>query len=125
MCTKDYWPIIIVVLILLFVLFKTRETFVVRTLDQTAFQHPDPVLFKYTGRLRDPTGSDSYDRYYENNMLYNQHVTGEYQGAQAFANNAPNVRLRATTEEVFGIDEGTKSRSPVPSTEPFVGGMSY
>lgn len=122
---SDYWPVLLVILIILIFMWKGTEKFVVRTVDQTAARHPDPILFKYTGRMRDNAGRDGYDYYYENTMMHNQHTRPSFEGEPAFLNQMPDVRLRATAESAFSVDEVMGMSGTEPSSEPFAGSMSY
>jgi hypothetical protein len=74
---------VIVAMLIVFYLYR-GEKFTNFTLDMTAARNPDPVTFKYTGRIKAPSGLDQYDNYYENKMLWTQGVADRLEGFPAF-----------------------------------------
>jgi hypothetical protein len=76
--------LVLVVLLVLYLITKKSEKFTQFAVDMAAARNPDPTLFKYTGRLRAPSGLDEYDNYYENKMLWQQGVADRLEGFPAF-----------------------------------------
>ena len=120
----DHWKIIaaivLVLVILLFVLPALSERFTNRTVDMIAFRNPDPTLYKYTNRVRDPNGMDLDDYYLEGDMTYKYGLGPELIGEAAF-------QSRVMTEDtVLKADVSTNvDATPVSGSEDFIGGMSY
>lgn len=111
----DHWKIllaVVVALLVLMLLFRS-ERFTNRTVDMIAFRNPDPTLYKYTYRIRDPSGMDLDDYYLENDMTFKYGLGPELLGNAAFESRV--------------ITEGTVLKDGVSDTseESFVGGMSY
>jgi hypothetical protein len=85
-----------------------------------AFRNPDPTLYKYTDRDRDPSGMDLNDYYLENDMTMKLMLGPELHGDAAF-------QQRVMSEGTM-LKDGVSDQSPseaVPGAEDFVGGMSY
>ncbi len=78
--------LVLCVLVALLIVFylSAGEKFTNFTLDMAAARNPDPVTFKYTGRIKAPSGLDEYDNYYENKMLWTQGVADRLEGFPAF-----------------------------------------
>ena len=97
----------IVVLVLFYIYWSNnKEKFTQFTMDMASERHPDPVLFKYTGRLRDPHGMDGYDYYYNNKGLWRQGVAPRLTGVPAFEPrvNIPHGRLVPRSQ--YGLERG-------------------
>lgn len=83
----QYWKVIlaiVLVLIVLLVLKGLSERFTDRTVDMIAFRNPDPTLYKYTSRIRDPNGMDLDDYYLEGDMTFKYGLGPELLGNAAF-----------------------------------------
>lgn len=77
---------VVLFLVVVYFLYKKNaaEKFTNFAIDMAAAENPDPTLFKYTGRIRAPSGLDEYDNLYENKMVYNQGYGPRLEGAAAF-----------------------------------------
>lgn len=120
----DYWKVILAVVLVLFVLLfvlpALAERFTNRTVDMIAFRNPDPTLYKYTNRVRDPSGMDLDDYYLEGDMTYKYGLGPELLGDAAF-------QARVVTEGTMlkGDVSTNVDATPVSGSEDFVGGLSY
>lgn len=120
----EHWKIICAVILVLFILLivwpALAERFTNRTVNMIAFRNPDPTLYKYTNRIRDPNGMDMDDYYLEGDMTYKYGLGPELLGEAAF-------QSRVITEDtVLKGDVSTNvDATPVSGSEDFVGGMSY
>lgn len=111
--------LLVLVLVLLYNLYQA-EQFTNRTVNMIAFRNPDPTLYKYTDRDRDPSGMDLNDYYLENDMTMKLMLGPELHGDAAF-------QQRVMSEGTM-LKDGVSDQSPseaVPGAEDFVGGMSY
>jgi len=112
-----YVVIAVVVALILVMVYRGHEAYTVRTVDMTAYFHPDPIAFKYTGRIRNPMGMDGYDYFYENDM-YHRELTGpEMHGVPAFQPQVP-IRMPSTEKRALrGLERGPFIFNQWPSTE--------
>jgi hypothetical protein len=115
------WAAIIVVL-LLFVSLFAAESFTNRTVNMIAYRNPDPTLYKYTNRQRDPSGMDLNDYYLENDATFEYGLGAELAGDAAFVS-------RVITEDTILKQNvpAEKSAEHFDSNLPedFAGGMAY
>lgn len=120
----DHWKIIIaavvVLLVLLFVLPAMAERFTNRTVDMIAFRNPDPTLYKYTNRIRDPSGMDLDDYYLEGDMQFKYGLGPELLGEAAFQSRVITEGTMLKSDVSTNVDA-----TPVSGSEDFVGGMAY
>lgn len=114
--------VIVAVLVLLFWLLGGSEYFVNRTVDMTAWRHPDPTWFKYWGRKRDPSGMDGYDYYLENEMGHKYGIGPELYNEAAFTSRV--IAEDTMLKEPEPVSPAL-SKEPGESKEDFVGGMCY
>lgn len=77
--------LVVLALVVIWYLTKKAENFNNFAVDMVAAQNSDPINFKYTGRIRDPSGRDEYDYFYENNLYWKQGVAKELSGDARFA----------------------------------------
>lgn len=111
--------LLVLVLVLLYNMYAA-EQFTNRTVNMIAFRNPDPTLYKYTDRERDPSGMDLNDYYLENDMTMKLMLGPELHGDAAF-------QQRVMSEGTM-LKDGVADQAPaeaVPGAEDFVGGMSY
>ena len=118
----NHWKILLAVVVALFVLMFVlpvmAERFTNRTVDMIAFRNPDPTLYKYTNRVRDPSGMDLDDYYLEGDMTYKYGIRPELLGEAAF-------QSRVITEGTMLKGDVSTDVDSTVSGEDFVGGMSY
>ncbi len=114
--------VIVVFLVLLVWLFGGFEYYVNRTVDATAWRHPDPTWFKYWGRKRDPSGMDGYDYFLENDMGYEYGIGPELYNEAAFTSRV--IAEDTLLKEPESVSPAM-SNEPGESTENFVGGSCY
>jgi len=114
------WGAIIVVLLLFMSTFMAAERFTNRTVNMIAYRNPDPTLYKYTNRQRDPSGMDLNDYYLENEATFEYGLGSELVGDAAFSS-------RVITEDTI-LKQNVPSEKSVPvdeMSEHFSGGSSY
>jgi hypothetical protein len=120
----NHWKVIlavlVVLLVLLFVLPALSERFTNRTVDMIAFRNPDPTLYKYTNRVRDPSGMDLDDYYLENDMTFKYGMGPELLGDAAFQSRVVTEGTMLKPDVTTNVDT-----TPVSGSEDFVGGLSY
>lgn len=106
-------PIIVVALVVLVILIvvyfywsRNKEKFTQFTMDMASERHPDPTLFKYTGRLRDPNGMDGYDYYYNNKAMWRQGTADRLTGIAAFEPRVDIPHPRIVPSSQYGLERG-------------------
>jgi len=104
-------------LLALYVLFY-GEYFTNRTVNMTAYRHPDPTYYKYNDRIRDPSGMDLNDYYLENDMTYKYGIGPELFGEAAFES-------RVVTGDTMLKDSPDVTVDTSVNGEHFVGGLAY
>ena len=105
------------IVLLLVLLCRPSENFVNRTINFIAWRNPDPTLYKYTSRNRDPRGMDMDDRFLENEMVYKNGLGPELSGEAAFT-------TRVIAEGTVLKDSVSTFADSLRSHE-FVGGAAY
>jgi len=117
---------VIIFLFLLFSGFFAAESFSNgaqfrnHTVNMIAYRNPDPTLYKYTNRQRDPSGMDLSDYYLENDATFGYGLGSELVGDAAFTS-------RVITEDTL-LKQNVSPEQYVPvedASEHFSGGMNY
>lgn len=98
--------VLVILVVIYFVWYHNKERFTQFTMDMASERHPDPVLFKYTGRLRDPNGMDGYDYYYNNKALWRQGIAKHLTGLKAFEPRVDIPHPRVIPRSQYGLERG-------------------